>query len=204
MASGFAFHVRRNLIGYLALFVALSGSAYAVTAPRNTVSSKSIRNGQVQSVDLRDNGVAGVDIQDNAVGAADIQDNAVSSPDIQDGGVQGVDLAPGAVGVGNLAPSAIGSPGFAKISSGGTVITSRGVTNVTHPMGTGSYCITTSFTPHVAVATTDEGTGDTTFAMVQIPGGPGGAGCNANEIAVKTLTVSPIADHAEAFYIVIE
>ncbi len=187
-------HVRSNVIGYLALFVALSGSAYAVTAPRNSVGSKSIRNGQVKSQDLQDNGVAGVDLQDNGV----------QSADIQDGGVQSVDLAPGAVQPGNLAAAAIGAPGFAKISSGGTVVSGRGVTGVAHTSGTGHYCITTSFPAQIAVASLDIGAGDTGFAQIQIPGGPAGAACNANEVAVVTVhdTGAGLSAQDNSFYVV--
>jgi hypothetical protein len=177
MAARLRSHVRGNVIGYLALFVALSGSAYAATAAKkNSVVSKSIKNGQVRSVDLQDNGVTGVDLQENGV----------QSVDIQDGGVQGVDLAPGSVDATSLAASAIGAPGFAKVASGGNVIDGRGVASVQHTMGSGTYCITMTFTPHVAVATVDAGLGDASTAQVQFPGGPAGAGCNANEIAVVT------------------
>jgi hypothetical protein len=50
-------HLRRNVIAYLALFVAMSGSAYAATVARNTVDSASIINGQVKTVDLADDAV---------------------------------------------------------------------------------------------------------------------------------------------------
>ena len=188
-------HLRSNVIGYLALFVALSGSAYAVTAPRNSVGSKSIRNGQVKSPDLHDNGVAGVDLQDNGV----------QSRDIQDGGVQSVDLASGAVQSGNLAASAVGAPGFAKISSGGSIVSGRGVTGVAHTNGTGKYCITVSFTPQVAVASADAGLGNPgANAQIQFPGGPAGAGCNANEIAVITEAGSPATTVQDLpFYVVV-
>ena len=50
-------HLRRNVVAYLALFVAMSGSAYAATVARNTVDSASIINGQVKTVDLADDAV---------------------------------------------------------------------------------------------------------------------------------------------------
>ncbi len=46
-------HIRSNLVGCVALFCALSGSAYALaTAPPNSVVSRSIKNGQVKKPDL--------------------------------------------------------------------------------------------------------------------------------------------------------
>lgn len=47
-------YVRRHHIGLLALFVALGGTAYAVQiAPRNSVVSKSIKDGQVKPQDVK-------------------------------------------------------------------------------------------------------------------------------------------------------
>ncbi len=41
-------HLRRNLVAYLALFIALGGSAYAATAlPKGSVGAKQLRNGAV-------------------------------------------------------------------------------------------------------------------------------------------------------------
>lgn len=50
-------HFRRNAVAYLALFVAMSGTAYAATVARNTVNSGSIINGEVRTVDLADGAV---------------------------------------------------------------------------------------------------------------------------------------------------
>jgi hypothetical protein len=46
-------HLKRNAVAYFALFFALGGSAYAVsTAPKNSVVSKSIQDGEVKTQDL--------------------------------------------------------------------------------------------------------------------------------------------------------
>ena len=46
-------HIRSNIWGMLALWVTLGGVAYAAaTAPKNSVVSKSIKDGQVKSADL--------------------------------------------------------------------------------------------------------------------------------------------------------
>ena len=51
-------YLRRHHVGLLALFVALGGTAFAVTtAPRNSVVSKSIRASAVRSVDVKDRAV---------------------------------------------------------------------------------------------------------------------------------------------------
>jgi len=79
-----------NAMATLAMFIALGGGAYAVTASKNTVTSKSIRTGAVKSEDVQDNGLKGIDIDESTLQ-----------------GVQGPPGAPGASG----APGAPGPPG---------------------------------------------------------------------------------------------
>ncbi len=45
-------HLRSNVVGYLALFIALSAGAYAAGLPKNSVKSKQIKDGQVKAADL--------------------------------------------------------------------------------------------------------------------------------------------------------
>jgi hypothetical protein len=70
-----------NAMATLAVFIALGGGAYAVTAGKNTVTSKSIRNGAVKSEDVQDNGLTGIDINESTLQ-----------------GIQGPPGAPGAPG----------------------------------------------------------------------------------------------------------
>jgi hypothetical protein len=67
---------RHNLVGYIALFVALSGPAWAATElSKNEVKSKHIGKGQVKNPDLAD--------------------NSVTSPKVADGSLLGEDFAQG-------------------------------------------------------------------------------------------------------------
>jgi hypothetical protein len=100
-------HLRNNVIGYVALFVALStGTAYA-THPggTNTISTDDIIDGEVRQPD----------IQNGAITTADISNsNGVRSEDVLDdtdplGGLAAVDLGPASVGSSELAPGAVGS-----------------------------------------------------------------------------------------------
>jgi hypothetical protein len=89
MPSKLRSHLRSNVVGYVALFVALSGSAYAVNGPlagRNTVGSADIINQEVKSADVEDDGVSGADIDESSLakvpsaGSADsVADGAVTS-----------------------------------------------------------------------------------------------------------------------------
>jgi hypothetical protein len=88
-------HLRSNVVGYVALFVALSGTAVALPAT-NTVFSDDIVNGEVKSKDISDS---------NGVRSADVRDD-----DKQGGGLAAVDLARGSVGSSEIATDGVGSP----------------------------------------------------------------------------------------------
>jgi hypothetical protein len=80
-------HVRRNAVGYLALFVALGGTSYAVSslAP-NSVGTAQLKNGAVTGAKVKDGSLAAVDFQANslprgpkgATGPAGLSASAVS------------------------------------------------------------------------------------------------------------------------------
>jgi hypothetical protein len=61
-------HLRSNVIGYVALFVALSGTAMATQSGRaDTISSEDIINGQVKTNDISNsNGVRSADVRDDS------------------------------------------------------------------------------------------------------------------------------------------
>jgi hypothetical protein len=88
-------HLRSNVVGYLALFVALSGTAVALPAT-NTVFSDDIVNGEVRSKDISDT---------NGVRSADVRDD-----DKKGGGLAAVDLARGSVGGSEIVTDGVGSP----------------------------------------------------------------------------------------------
>ena len=59
-------HLRSNIYGLIALFIALGGTAVALPG-RNTVDSGDIRNGQVKSADVRQNTLTGGDINESTL-----------------------------------------------------------------------------------------------------------------------------------------
>jgi hypothetical protein len=68
----FSQHVRSNLVGYLALFVALGGTAWATNGPlqgRNTVGSADILNGEVKAPDIGNNAVSAPEIKNASSGS---------------------------------------------------------------------------------------------------------------------------------------
>lgn len=66
------------IVAFAALFIALTGSAYAALA-RNSVRSTTIKNGEVRRPDIRNNAVNSVKVADGSLGVADLSAAAVSS-----------------------------------------------------------------------------------------------------------------------------
>jgi hypothetical protein len=61
-----------NVTATLALVVALGGGAYAASLPKDSVTSATIKNGQVKAKDLARTAVTGAAVKDGSLGAADL------------------------------------------------------------------------------------------------------------------------------------
>ena len=84
-------HIRSNVVGYLALFVALSGTAAALPG-KSTVDSGDIINGQVKTKDIGAGQVRGSAVAD------DTTPFALTGNDIADESLTGNDVAVDAYG----------------------------------------------------------------------------------------------------------
>ncbi len=145
------------VIGCLALFLALTGSALAARA---SIGSRQIVNGSVRTVDLRDSAVSSAKIADATVTAGDlgtdsvgsdeiakdavnqdeIAENAVASPEVADQSLTANDLGPDSVGSSELQASSVRASELGPIvqvsnSTGIAANTSFGV-SVQCPAGT--------------------------------------------------------------------
>jgi hypothetical protein len=88
-------YIRSNILGLVAIFIALSGTAYALDGPlpgQNQVGSDDIINGEVKNGDLGTDAVASGKIADRQVKNSDLSLGASSSNTIADGGIQGIDV----------------------------------------------------------------------------------------------------------------
>lgn len=86
----------------VAVFLAMSGGAYALTLPRNSVGSQQIRS----------NAVGAAEIRSNAVGAAEIRAGAVRGSEVRNGSLRAADFAPGQLPSGPAGPQGpTGAPG---------------------------------------------------------------------------------------------
>jgi hypothetical protein len=103
MASMLSSHVRSNIVGYVALVVALIGVPTAWALAANTVGSKQIKKHAVKSKDIATEAVDTRVIADGSVGATDIIDGSVGTAELATGGVQTPDLASNAVTSGKIA-----------------------------------------------------------------------------------------------------
>ena len=74
-------HFRQQFVGYLALFVALGGSAYAAA----TIGPNDIKNNAVRSNHIKDGRVAKADLATNSVGTKKVTDGSLLKQDFKAG-----------------------------------------------------------------------------------------------------------------------
>jgi hypothetical protein len=100
-----------NVISCIALFVALSGAAYAAKATlgNKSVKTRNLANGSVNTLKLRNGAVTPLKLRNGAVTGAKIAPGAVGSTQLADGGVRSVDLGGGVVTEGKLKNGAVSS-----------------------------------------------------------------------------------------------
>ncbi len=75
-------HLRTNVVGYLALFVALSAGAYAAGLAPNSVKSKHIKDGQVQLSDIAGNSIEHSNVIDGRLLGHDFAPNSVTGQQV--------------------------------------------------------------------------------------------------------------------------
>lgn len=106
-------HVRSNVVGYVAVFLALSGTATALPGT-NKVDSGDIKNGQVTTLDIRNGDVKSVDLGTNSVSASKISNLAIGTDQLGPQAVTAEKLAGGAVTGAALADDSVSSAAIAE------------------------------------------------------------------------------------------
>jgi hypothetical protein len=115
-------YLRTHHIGLLALFLALTGTSYAVATGSinsreirdNTVKSRDIRNNSVTGRDLRNGRVSGRDLRNGSVSGADLGDAAVAGADVADGSLNGADVANGGLTGQDIRSNSLGDADIAQ------------------------------------------------------------------------------------------
>jgi hypothetical protein len=138
MSNRISNHIRSNLVAYLALFFALTGSAYALDGS-NTVFSDDIVNNEVRSEDIRDSNVTATDLRANAVTTGKILDGEVRSTDVANDtspfALTGTDVANGSLTGADLADDAITGAKVANDSLDGSDIQNLDGASIQGPEG---------------------------------------------------------------------
>ena len=93
-------HLRTNAVAYLALFVALGGSAYAASK----VTSSDIKDNTIKGKDIGSNQVTGSDLRDESATGADIANGSLDGSDVKDQGLTGGDIADKSIGGAKVDP----------------------------------------------------------------------------------------------------
>ena len=124
-------HLRSNVVGYVAVFIALSGTAYAVDGPLpgvDQVGSEDIINGEVKAPELATNAIVDdtlnpitgstkigtgaikeSELGGSSVFSGEVAPGALNGSDIEDGSLQGAEIADGSLGAADLATGSVGT-----------------------------------------------------------------------------------------------
>jgi hypothetical protein len=88
-------YLRQQHLALLALVLVIGGgTAVAASVPRDSVTSKSVKNNALKTNDLKDGkAVGGIDVADNSLTGADVANNSISGGDVVDDSVTGADVA---------------------------------------------------------------------------------------------------------------
>lgn len=85
-------YLRQNVLGLVAIFIALNAGAYAAIAPGNSVISASIKNGEVKAPDLGAAEVTSPKLNGLSVTHPKLAGNAVASANVTDNSLTGSDI----------------------------------------------------------------------------------------------------------------
>lgn len=107
-----------NVVGTLALFIALGGVSWAAaSAPRNSVSSKAIKKNAVTAAKIKKNSIVSSKVKNGALTGADFKAESLTGAQINEGSLGTVPSAVSAAGSSNVisifkkAPAHFGSEG---------------------------------------------------------------------------------------------
>ena len=125
-----------NVTSLMALFIALSGVAWAASLPKNSVGAAQIKKDGVSRSEIKKNAVSNDELKDGSVNATEIGDGTVGGAELGVNAVSGAKIADGTVALADLAPNSVdgskvvdGSLGRGDVAAGtfllGRVVTRR-------------------------------------------------------------------------------
>ena len=107
MSARIRSHIRSNVVGYIALFLVISGGTAQALNGSNTVFSDDIVNKQVQTADLGINAVTSNRIAPNSVRGGRVVDDSLTGADVS--GLTGADVADDSLTGQNIDESSLGT-----------------------------------------------------------------------------------------------
>jgi hypothetical protein len=110
-------YLHRQHAGLLALFIALSGTSYAVAT--RPIGSSDIRNNSIMSRDVRNNSLKGSDMRDGSIKSEDLADGRVAGVDIAHATIGAEHVKNGALTDAELGPNSVSSDELRDGSVGG-------------------------------------------------------------------------------------
>jgi hypothetical protein len=145
------------MVALTALFVALVGTAYAASLPRNSVGNRQLKSNAVTSGKVKDSTLTGSDIKNGSLGKSDVKSSSLDGSSVKDDSLSGSDVNESSLGTVPRAATLEGVR-YALINADGTVdpAHSSGITsaNVAHP-NAGVYCLSGLAGGHVISATAE-------------------------------------------------
>ncbi|MEA2390401.1 MAG: hypothetical protein QOK31_510 [Solirubrobacteraceae bacterium] len=143
------------MVALTALFVALVGTAYAASLPRNSVGPRQLKNNAVTSGKVKDSTLTGSDVRNGSLDGSDVKGSSLDGSSVKDNSLGGSDVNESSLGTVPRAASLDGVR-YALVNADGTVdpAHSSGITNanVAHPKA-GVYCLSGLSGGHVISAT---------------------------------------------------
>jgi hypothetical protein len=97
-----------NVAASLALFMALSGVAWAASLPRNSVGTKQLKRNAVTSSKVKNGSLTGSDVKNNSLSGSDVKNNSIKGVDVNESTLEKVPTASAADTVGtDIGPIAV-------------------------------------------------------------------------------------------------
>jgi hypothetical protein len=130
-----------TVVAYLALGVALSGSAYAA----NQLTGRDVRDASLTGRDIANSTLTGMDVRRGSIGGVDIRDGSVTRRDLRPGilvaGPPGPIGLPGPAGPAGAKGADGAARAYAGVAANGAVVEGSRNVRSAKRIGSGRYCV---------------------------------------------------------------
>ena len=121
-------YLRSQVLGLVAIFIALGGTGYAaISIPKHSIGQRALKSASVGTKQLRKHSVTNTKLAKSSVGTLQLRTGSVQAGQLKDGSVTSTKLAAGSVGTSQLAAGSVGSGQLAAGSVGDSQIAAGSV-----------------------------------------------------------------------------